>query len=222
MRGPAARRPGASPPAMGELPTLPRVAGRAPIHLRPATDLAERVLLPGDPHRALAVAQAVLEKPLMFNHARGLWGYTGTAPDGVPLSVQSTGMGGPSAAIVIEELIDLGARALVRIGTCGALAQGLELGALVTAGEVLAGDGVERRPRGRAAALPRSRADPCADRRRRARRDGGLDRLFYDPREGIEAEWRAGGVDVIEMEAATLLAVSARRRGAGRGRPRRE
>ena len=56
----------------------------------------------------------------MFNHARGLWGYTGTAADGRPLTIQSTGMGGPSAAIVVEELCDLG-RAAVRVGTCGAL-----------------------------------------------------------------------------------------------------
>ena len=41
----------------------------------------------------------------MFNHNRGLWGYTGTAADGAPLTIQSTGMGGPSAAIVIEELV---------------------------------------------------------------------------------------------------------------------
>ena len=46
----------------------------------------------------------------MFNHNRGLWGYTGTAADGEPLTIQSTGMGGPSAAIVIAELHDLGAR----------------------------------------------------------------------------------------------------------------
>ena len=103
-------------------------ASRPPIHLRPATELAERVLLPGDPHRALAVAQDLLEGPLMFNHARGLWGYTGSADDGEPLSIQSTGMGGPSAAIVCEELIALGARRLVRIGTCGALRDDIELG----------------------------------------------------------------------------------------------
>ena len=95
------------------------------------------MLLPGDPHRALAVAQALLEAPQMFNHARGLWGYTGIAPDGEPLTVQATGMGGPSAAIVIEELIALGATRLVRIGTCGALRDGLELGELVAAEAVL-------------------------------------------------------------------------------------
>ena len=94
-----------------------------PIHLRPAAELAGRVLLPGDPHRALHVAQALLEKPLMFNHQRGLWGYSGTARDGEPLTVQSTGMGGASAAIVTEELIGLGAETLIRIGTCGALVE---------------------------------------------------------------------------------------------------
>ena len=104
-----------------------------PIHLRPPSRLAERVLLPGDPHRALAVAQSLLDEPRMFNHARGLWGYTGHRRRRRPLTVQSTGMGGPSAAIVVEELIDLGARRLVRIGTCGALADGLELGELVCA-----------------------------------------------------------------------------------------
>ena len=109
-----------------------------PNHLQPAAELAERVLLPGDPARALAVAQALLEPtPRMFNHARGLWGYTGIAADGEPLTVQATGMGGPSAAIVTEELIALGATRLVRIGTCGALDPELGLGALLAAAAVL-------------------------------------------------------------------------------------
>src|SRR5437764_10207310 len=90
-----------------------------PIHLQPTAPLAERVLLPGDPGRALLLGQALLAEPKMFNHNRGLWGYTGTAADGEPLTIQSTGMGGPSAAIVISELADLGARRLVRVGTCG-------------------------------------------------------------------------------------------------------
>ena len=100
-----------------------------PLHLRPTAALSERVLLPGDPGRALMLAQAILEEPRMFNHHRGLWGYTGTAPDGAPLTIQATGMGGPSAAIVLHELIELGARRAIRVGTCGALAPGLELGA---------------------------------------------------------------------------------------------
>src|SRR4051794_41918225 len=115
-----------------------------PIHLNPATEVAERVLLPGDPQRALAVAQALLESPRMLNARRGLWGYTGTAPDGTDVTVQSTGMGGPSAAIVAEELIDLGARTLVRIGTCGALVPELALGELLAAAKALGADGTSR------------------------------------------------------------------------------
>ena len=49
------------------------------IHLQPTAPLAERVLLPGDPGRALLLAQALLAEPKMFNHNRGLWGYTGEA-----------------------------------------------------------------------------------------------------------------------------------------------
>src|SRR5215208_1531317 len=114
------------------------------VHLAPAADLAERVLLPGDPRRALLVAQSLLDQPKMFNHSRGLWGYTGVAEDGEPLTVQATGMGGPSAAIVCEELIALGARRLVRIGTCGALVEGPSLGDLLAAEAVLPADGASR------------------------------------------------------------------------------
>jgi purine-nucleoside phosphorylase len=116
-----------------------RVPG--PVHLRPHADVAERVLLPGDPGRALRLAQQLLEAPKMLNHHRGLWGYTGAAADGAPLTIQSTGLGGPSAAIVAEELIGLGARRLVRVGTCRA---DLPLGSLVIAAAVLAHDGASR------------------------------------------------------------------------------
>jgi uridine phosphorylase len=173
-----------------------------PIHLRPAAELAERVLLPGDPHRALAVAQALLEKPLMFNHARGLWGYTGRAADGELLTVQSTGMGGPSAAIVVEELIALGARRLVRIGTCGALGSDLALGALVAAESVISADGASgalgangsiRGDEGLLAGLVAAGARPAVV--------VSTD-LFYDAR---EVDWVERGAEVVEMEAATLL-----------------
>lgn len=120
------------------------VSDLPPLHLRPTAELAERVLLPGDPGRALALAQALLSEPRMFNHHRGLWGYTGTAPDGHPATIQSTGMGGPSAAIVLGELIALGARRAVRVGTCRALAPRLGLGELVLAGEAICADGASR------------------------------------------------------------------------------
>jgi len=180
-------------------------------HLRPAAELAERVLLPGDPGRALAVAQALLEPtPRMFNHARGLWGYTGIASDGEPLTVQATGLGGPSAAIVCEELISLGASALVRIGTCGALDPELELGTLLAAESVLPADGTSA-ALGADAALE---ADPdllarLVDAGARPAAVVTSD-LFYDPRDEAADEWAARGAVAVEMEAATILQVAAR------------
>lgn len=180
---------------------MPPVPG--PIHLKPQTGLAERVLLPGDPHRALAVAQALLERPLMFNHHRGLWGYSGTAADGEALTIQSTGMGGPSAAIVVTELAGLGARRLVRIGTCGALDPALRLGDLIAASEAIAADGASRALGAgeRVAADPgMTAAIPCEARGPVVSTD-----LFYDDRDGLEDGWRAAGALAVEMEAATVL-----------------
>jgi uridine phosphorylase len=129
--------------AAGALLSSARVP--APIHLRPTAPLAERALLPGDPGRALALAQALFESPpKMFNHHRGLWGYTGTALDGEPLTVQSTGLGGPSGAIVVEELSMLGLRRAVRVGTCTAIAGGIALGDTIAVAEALAADGASR------------------------------------------------------------------------------
>lgn len=183
----------------------------APIHLKPAAPLAERVLLPGDPHRALAVAQDVLDAPRMFNHHRGLWGYTGRAADGELLTVQATGMGGPSAAIVVEELIDLGAQTLLRIGTCGALCEGLELGDLVAARDVIATDGTS------AALGAGPRLLPDAGLLDALVSDGARPvtalstDLFYDARDETLPRWIDAGADVVEMEAAALLAVAQRR-----------
>ncbi|HYI35370.1 MAG TPA: hypothetical protein VEX39_02095 [Thermoleophilaceae bacterium] len=178
------------------------------IHLRPTAPLAERVLLPGDPHRALAVAQAILHEPRMFNHTRGLWGYTGRARDGEPLTVQATGMGAPSAAIVVRELIDLGARTLVRIGTCGALDDGLELGALVSAEHALAADGTSR-------ALDAGERVPADPELAEALRGAGAEPvtavttdLFYDGGAHLE-QWLAAGARVVEMEASAVMAVAA-------------
>jgi uridine phosphorylase len=183
-----------------------------PNHLQPAAELAERVLLPGDPGRALAVAQALLEPtPRMFNHARGLWGYTGTAADGEPLTVQATGMGGPSTAIVCEELIALGATTLVRIGTCGALDPSLSLGALLAAEAVLPADGTSAALGANGILAP----DPellgrLVEAGARPVTIASSD-LFYDPREGAAASWSERGAVAVEMEAATIFQIAARR-----------
>jgi purine-nucleoside phosphorylase len=158
------------------------------------------------------VAVALLEQPpRMFNHARGLWGYTGTAADGAPLTVQSTGMGGPSAAIVCEELIALGATTLVRIGTCGALDPAIELGTLLAVERALPADGTS-------AALGADGAlEPDADLLARLVAAGArpatvaTSDLFYDPREDAAAAWAERGAVAVEMEAATVFQVAARR-----------
>jgi DeoD family purine-nucleoside phosphorylase len=186
----------------------------ATIHLQPTAPLAPRVLLPGDPGRALLLAQALLTEPKMFNHNRGLWGYTGEAADGRPLTIQSTGMGGPSAAIVIAELADLGATTLVRVGTCGALDGSLALGELLIATEALAADGTSRAlgAAGRVAADPELLANLIAAAGGDARHGPVVSSdLFYDGREGAERAWLADGALAVEMEAATLFALAARR-----------
>jgi uridine phosphorylase len=185
----------------------------APIHLQPTAPLAERVLLPGDPGRALLLAQSLLSEPRMFNHNRGLWGYSGEATDGHQLTIQSTGIGGPSAAIVIAELAELGATRLLRIGTCGALDDSLALGELFVVTEALAADGTSR-ALGAGASVA---ADPeLLGRLTAAAGPDGLrgpivtTDLFYDGRE-LEREWSAAGALAVEMEAATLFALATAR-----------
>ena len=187
-----------------------------PVHIHPTAPLAPRALLPGDPGRALALAQLVLSEPKMFNHNRGLWGYTGTAADGEPMTIQSTGMGGPSAAIVLEELCDLGLTHAIRVGTCGALDADLALGDLVIADAALAYDGASRA----LGADGRVTADPGLVAALRAASSGApLDGarahcgaiatsdLFYERDLTRAGVWREAGALAIEMEAATLLQV---------------
>lgn len=181
----------------------------APIHLHPTADLAPRVLLPGDPGRALHLAQELLEAPLMFNHNRGLWGYTGTAADGEPLTIQSTGMGAPSAAIVVHELLDLGAERLIRVGTCGALAPGLALGDLLAVEGTLGADGVS-------AALGTAGPDPALTAALEADHRGTVvtSDVFYDPDLERQRRWVAEGALAVEMECAALFAVAGAREAA--------
>jgi uridine phosphorylase len=106
-----------------------------PARLRPTAPTAADAILVGDPGRALLLAQELLEQPKMSNHARGLWGYFGRTPLGAELTVQATGMGGPSAAIVLADLAELGVRRAVRIGSCTALDPALPAGALLAVAE---------------------------------------------------------------------------------------
>lgn len=112
-----------------------------PSRLRPTAPVAADAILVGDPGRALMLAQELLEKPKMSNHARGLWGYSGRTPGGSELTIQATGMGGPSAAMVLADLAKLGVRRAVRVGTCAGLDPGLAPGALLLVGEAVAEGG---------------------------------------------------------------------------------
>ena len=84
-------------------------------------EIAERVLMPGDPLRAKWIAETYLEDAKCYSTVRNMFGFTGTYR-GVPVSVQGSGMGMPSASIYAHELInEYGVKSLIRVGSCGAL-----------------------------------------------------------------------------------------------------
>ena len=179
-------------------------------HLRPKAPYAPDVLLPGDPGRALTLAQQLLTEPKMSNHHRGLWGYSGETGSGRPLSIQATGVGGPSAAIVLEELAGLGVQRAIRVGTCGALDSALSLGDLISAEAALAEDGVSR-------ALGANRvARPDRRLQEQLRANGATDALiastdlYYEVDPAAREGWLAAGARAVEMEAAALFALGAR------------
>jgi uridine phosphorylase len=112
-----------------------------PLRLRPKAPAAADTILAGDPGRAMLLAQELLQEPKMFNHARGLWGYSGSTQAGKELTIQATGMGGPSAAAVLEDLAELGVRRAVRIGTCTGLEPEAQAGDVLLAVEAVAAGG---------------------------------------------------------------------------------
>jgi len=109
-----------------------------PTHLRPTAPIAADAVLVGDPGRALLLAQKLLEEPKMSNHARGLWGYSGATPAGHPLTIQATGIGGPSAALVLADLAELGVRRAIRVGTAVGFRDECRLGELLVVGAAVA------------------------------------------------------------------------------------
>jgi purine-nucleoside phosphorylase len=98
------------------------------IHIAAETNqIADRILLPGDPLRAKFIAENMLEGAERFNEIRNMLGYTGIFK-GVRVSVMGTGMGMPSLSIYVNELIrDYGVRKLIRVGTCGAMNSDVKL-----------------------------------------------------------------------------------------------
>ncbi|HEY3008657.1 MAG TPA: purine-nucleoside phosphorylase [Micromonosporaceae bacterium] len=96
-------------------------------------EIAERVLLPGDPLRAKWIAETYLEDAKCYSTVRNMFGFTGRY-QGVDVSVQGSGMGMPSASIYAHELInEYGVKTLIRVGSCGALTESLQLRDVVAA-----------------------------------------------------------------------------------------
>ncbi|MGM0502119.1 MAG: DeoD-type purine-nucleoside phosphorylase [Bacillota bacterium] len=104
-----------------------------PIHVEAEREeVADIVLLPGNPQRAKYMAENFLEDVEQYNDYREMYGYTGKF-NGIEVSIQTTGMGVPSISIILEELKMLGAKTLIRVGTCGALNQELDAADLIIA-----------------------------------------------------------------------------------------
>lgn len=189
-----------------------------PVHIRAQPgDVAPIVLLPGDPARATRVAER-LDGARCYNENRGLLGYTGSY-NGTNVSVQTTGMGGPSAAIVVEELAMLGAKTVVRIGTCGATGRDIEPRDLVIATAACPLDGTTRHYLGGDAYAPAAtfrvvRALVDAAERTGARYHVGLvatEDALYSVTPGWSETWAARGVLAQEMEASSVFTVAALR-----------
>jgi len=182
-----------------------------------AGQIAEVVLLPGDPLRAQYVAETYLEDPECYNQVRGMLGFTGTY-QGKKVSVQGTGMGIPSISIYAHELIaEYGAKRLIRIGTCGALQEDMKLGDVVLAQAASTNSAVNR-----------IRFDGCdfapaasfelLTKAYEAARERGVDvqvgtvltsDTFYSDDPDSWKLWARYGVLAVEMETAALYTLTA-------------
>ncbi len=190
-----------------------------PIHVRAEPgEYAEAVLLPGDPLRAKYIAETYLDDVVERNAERGLLGYTGNF-EGKPVSVQGTGMGCPGATIVFEELIQLGCKKLIRVGTCGGLQAHHALGDLIVALSAVPADStamhlVNNEPHCPTASWSIVHGAVHAAKERDQHLHVGpivSSDLFYNPNEGQYERWSARGVLAVEMEAAALFTVAALR-----------
>jgi purine-nucleoside phosphorylase len=191
-----------------------------PIHLRANPgDYAEACLLPGDPLRAKYIAETFMDDVVQRNAERGMLGYTGTFR-GKPVSVQSSGMGCPSAAIVIEELVQLGVEKLVRVGTCGGLQPDLNMGDLIVALSSTPADSTTTHYLGGEPHAPTADFGLVHEAVHQAKELGREVRvgpvvstdIFYQPDQGLPARWSERGILAVEMEAAILFTLGALRK----------
>jgi DeoD family purine-nucleoside phosphorylase len=188
-----------------------------PIHVRAEPgQYAEAVLLPGDPLRAKYIAETYLDNPEQRNSERGLLGYTGTF-EGRPVSVQGTGMGCPGATIVFEELVQLGCKKLIRVGTCGGLQPHHRLGDVIVALSAVPADSTAMHLVANEPHCPTASWSIVHGAVHTAKEIGQdlhigpivSSDLFYNPDDGQYERWSKRGVLAVEMEAAALFTVAA-------------
>jgi uridine phosphorylase len=181
-------------------------------YLRPTAPIAADALLVADPGLAMALAQVVLTKPLMANHHYGLWGYSGTTAAGRALTVQSTGIGGPSIVAIAAELKDHGVQRAIRAGSCAALDPGLDPGQALLAAGALGLDGTS-------AALGIESPAPDLDLTAALSRAlgstatatvAGYDLPIATATPQLRERWVAAGATVADGETAALLALGRR------------
>jgi purine-nucleoside phosphorylase len=182
-----------------------------------AGQIAETVLLPGDPLRAQFVAERYLKEAHCYTQVRGMLGYTGTY-NGKRVSVQGTGMGIPSISIYVHELIaQYGARRLIRIGTCGALQEDLKLGQVILALAASTDSAVNRIRFGGRDFAPSASFDLLLGAHRAASEQGVSVRVgpvltedtFYSDDPEFFRIWARYGVLAVEMETAALYTLAA-------------
>jgi purine-nucleoside phosphorylase len=181
-------------------------------------DIAETVLMPGDPYRAKWAAETFLKDAVCVNQVRGMLGFTGTW-NGHSVTIQGSGMGMPSLSIYANELIrDYGAQTLIRIGSCGGMQDDVAVRDVILA---MTASTVSTPSRGIFRELSFA---PCADygllaAAATAAKDlgvrthvGGIysSDVFYDERPDLTAEMERHGVLGVEMEAAELYILAAR------------
>ncbi|MDF0597777.1 purine-nucleoside phosphorylase [Psychromarinibacter halotolerans] len=181
-------------------------------------DIAETVLLPGDPRRAEWAAKTFLDDPVCVNEVRGMLGYTGTWK-GNRVTIHGTGMGMPSLSIYVNELIrDYGAKTLIRIGSAGAMQESVALRDIVVA---MTSTTLSTPSAG---ILRELNFAPCADydlleSAVAAARGRGLSPhvgniyssdVFYDERPDLNEAMTRHGVLAVEMETAELYILAAR------------
>ncbi len=181
-------------------------------------EIADFVLMPGDPLRAAWIAETFLEEVHCYNNIRGMLGFTGTY-QGQRVSVQGSGMGIPSALIYYTELIrDYGVKQIIRVGTAGALQEELGLRDLIIALSASTTSGMNRE------VFPYGDFAPTADFGLLSKAIEGASALglsftagnvlstdsFYPPQADAYALWAEHGVLCVEMETAGLYSIAAR------------